>query len=425
MNILYVLLLVPLCLLGRSLQAEALPLTALIDIALKNNPETQMAWANVHRAQAATGMAKASLYPQVDVQANVAHGREVKYPNGPETVFTNYGADLCLNYLLFDFGERQATVQATREALKAARWSTDFTLQKIVSKVAAHYYEYINAHQILETKKQALADALVILDSAEHLHRAGLRSMTDLTTSKATVAQNQMEIARARAQEKIAYGKLLMTLGVAQDSSLEIEMIPEQIFHPQVSEGVPALIALAEEQRADLLARQAHLGEMESRYTRAKRAFLPKLRFNGLGGWDEYAKHQDSGYNYTVGLALDIPLFRGFESTYLKQQASAEVDLSLAEIKELQNAIALEVLSFSASVTGSSEALMWSGQFLDEAQKSYDGSLENYKAGLQNIFDLIQAQRNLADARLRQTQARTEWLVSIAELAFATGSILK
>ena len=234
-----------------------------------------------------------------------------------------------------------------------------------------------------------------------------------------------MEMAQVSAQKEIAYGKLMTALGLSVETELDIEMTPATIANPQIAEGVPALIALAETQRADLLARQAQLGEMQSRLKRAKRAYLPKLRFNGLGGWDEYAKHEDSGYNYTVGLALDIPLFRGFESTYQKQLASADVDLSLAEIKELQNAIACEVLSYCASVKGSSEALEWSVSYVDEAHKSYEASLESYKAGLHTIFDLIQAQRNLADARLRQTQTRTQWLVSLAELAFATGSILK
>lgn len=408
-----------------TLSAEPLALAELIDTALKNNPETEKAWWNAKRAAAVVGGAKSAYYPTVDLQANAAHGREVKFVNGPETVFTNYGADLCLNYLVYDFGERKAGVLAAKEALKAANWSSDFTLQRVVSQVEAHYYEYLNAQELLKTKTCSLQDAQLILEAAEELHRTGLRAATDLHTSKAAVAQIQMELSQQRAHVAIAYGKLVSTLGLSADTQLDIAPMPEEVRGAQPSDGVTQLIAVAEVQRADLLAKKALLGEMEARLSRAKKVYLPKLKAMGSGGWDEYTKHENSGYNYNVGLALDIPLFRGFDSIYRKRLASSDVEMTLAEIKELQVAIALEVLSYSAAVKAADESLGWSGTYLDEAKKSYEGSLENYKAGLQNIFDLIQAQRNLSDARMKQVQARTQWLVSLAQLAFATGSILK
>jgi len=67
--------------------------------------------------------------------------------------------------------------------------------------------------------------------------------------------------------------------------------------------------------------------------------------------------------------------------------------------------------------------LKWSDEYLEESTKTYEGTLDRYKAGLQNIFDLIQTQRVLADARIKRTQAKTQWLVSLAQLAFATGTI--
>jgi outer membrane protein TolC len=73
-------------------------------------------------------------------------------------------------------------------------------------------------------------------------------------------------------------------------------------------------------------------------------------------------------------------------------------------------------------VKAAEEALEWSDLFLSESTQSYEGSMESYRAGLQSIFNLIQAQRNLADARIKQAQAKTQWLISLAELAFATGS---
>ena len=95
--------------------------------------------------------------------------------------------------------------------------------------------------------------------------------------------------------------------------------------------------------------------------------------------------------------------------------------MTAADLKELQNAIALEVLSYSETVKAAEIAMQYSEEFFNEALKSYDGSVQSYQAGLMNIFDLLQAQRFLADARNKKALAKTEWLVSLAQLAFAIG----
>ncbi len=402
-----------------------LGLAELIDIALKNNPETEKAWWSAKRSKAVLGLAKSSRYPSLDVQASATHAREVKYPNGPDTTFTSHGAELCLSYLLLDFGERKATIQMAKEALKAAHWASDFSIQRIVYLVAASYYEYLNAEELLKTAKTSLSDAELMKEAAEDLHRAGLRCATDLNTSRAHVAQLHMDLAQRRSAAAIAYGKLLTALGLPIETSLKVETMPEGMKNSLFREGVSTLISTAEKERADLLAKQATLGEMQARVTRAKRAPLPKLKALGQGGWFEYTRHQGNGYNYSVGLSLEVPIFKGFEHTYQKRLAYADAEITLAELSDLRQAISLEVLTYSESVRGAQEALTWSDEYLDQAAKSYEGSLDNYKAGLQNIFDLLQAQAHLADARIKKAQARTQWLVSLAELAFATGTIMK
>lgn len=408
-----------------SLFGESLSLAELIDIALKNNPETQRSWSNVKRAQAVVGTAKSGQYPHLNAQGTLTHAREVKFPNGPNTVFTSYGGELNLNYLLFDFGQTRAEVRATKEALQSAKWWADFTIQKVIAQVSSTYYEFLNASELLMTSESSLQDAKMILDSADELCNAGLRGTNDVITAKAAVAEIHISLAQRQAALAIAYGKLLTALGLPIETKLEVQTAPEGIQNPLFKESVPLLIKSAEEHRADLMAKQATFSEMHARVDRAKRAPLPKLHALGQGGWLEYGKHRGNGYNYSAGLALDVPLFKGFEYAYQKKLALADAEMTAADLKELQHAIALEVLSYSETLKASEVAMDYSEEFFNEALKSYDGSVQSYQAGLINIFDLLQSQRFLADARNKKALARTEWLVSLAQLAFATGSFSK
>ncbi len=404
------------------LVAEPLSLAELVDIALKNNPETEKVWSNVKRAQAAIGVAKSDEYPHLNASGSLTHAREVKFPNGPNTVFTSYGAELNLNYLLCDFGETRAAVRATKEALQSAKWWADFAIQKIIAEVAADYYEYLNASQLLLTREDSFQDAKMILDAADELFKAGLRASNDSITAKAAVAEIQMGLAQQKADVAIAYGKLLIALGLPIETRLQIQTAAEGIQNPLFKEGIATLIQSAEEHRADLMAKRASLSEMNAYVTQARRAPLPKLRALGQGGWLEYGKHRGNGYNYSAGVALDIPLFQGFKYSYLQKQALANAEMTGAELKELQNQIAFEVLSYSERVKAAEEAMHYSGEFFGDASRSYGCSIEGYKAGLINIFDLLHSQRFLADARIKNAQARTEWLVALSQLAFAIGS---
>jgi outer membrane protein len=404
---------------------DELSLVELIDIALQNSPETEKIWANVKRAQAVVGITQSKEYPLLDAQGSITHAREVKYPNGPDTTFTSYGGELNLNYLLCDFGENKAAIRAAKENLSAAKWWADFAIQKVIADVAANYYELLNARELLATMEDSLHDAKKILEAAHDLKHAGLRSENDYTTVKATVSEILMSLTQKKASAAIAYGKLLTCMGIPVETTLHIQTLPEGMLNPLFEEGIPSLLAMAQEQRADLMAKRASLADMNARVDRSKRAFLPKLHVLGQGGWLEYGKHQGNGYNFSAGLALEVPVFQGFRYSYEKKQAIADAQISAAEIRELQNMIAFEVLSYSETVKAASEAMQHSQEFFTDALRSYQNSLESYKAGVINVFDLLQTQRYLSEARSKKALARTAWLVSLSQLAFATGSINK
>lgn len=107
----------------------------LIDIALSNNPSTKEAWWNAQRAAALVGSAQSYFYPTVDVDSAVIHGRQFQFVNGPNVNFTSIKGDLILKMLLFDSGERKASVEAAKMALLSAGWQTDWAIQKVMLAV--------------------------------------------------------------------------------------------------------------------------------------------------------------------------------------------------------------------------------------------------------------------------------------------------
>jgi outer membrane protein len=62
---------------------------------------------------------------------------------------------------------------------------------------------------------------------------------------------------------------------------------------------------------------------------------------------------------------------------------------------------------------------------LSAAQTSYDSSLDAYKYGVRSLVDVVQSERQLAEARLVAVRSQAQLMQSAVALGYATGAILK
>lgn len=399
------------------------PLTVaeMIDIALNNHPETRQAWWNAQRAAAALGVAKSSYYPQVDANADISHGRDFKFINGPEVNYTNMGAELTVGMLLYDFGARSAGVDAAKNALLAANWQTDWTMQKVIIRVLENAYATVHAAEVLQAAKVSLAEAERMFHCTEALNRSGLNPITDVYTSEATLSQMKMDIAERCAQLEIQKGKLAVSLGLSIETPLQLANM-DALPNPEIV-ATSELITLAKEQRSDLMAKQARVQELLFQKEKAQSAYGPKFSAFGSAGADRYLHDKTNSGQYQIGLSVEMPLFHGFETVYQNRKALADSEMSMAELAELEQNIALEVLTYSKNLEAAQDMLSHAADNLRNAEKAFDGTLQKYQAGKERIAEVSNAQRMLAQARVRFSDVKTRWLVAIANLAFATGTL--
>lgn len=394
-----------------------LTLADLASIALENHPSTRQAWWNAQRAAAALGQARSGSYPKLDLNAYVANGREFKFLRGPDVTYTQVGADLALSLLLYDGGANAADVQAACQSLSAARWEADWNIQKVLLRVLENGYTLLHAQEVLEAARLSLRDADNMLRYAKELNGAGLSPVSDIYTSQATFSHMKLDLAEKTLQYEIAKGKLAASLGLPAETSLmlaPLAPLPDQ---------TQALLALAKNQRADLLAKQARLAESNALYTKTESDRHPTLTFSGFGGLNHAFHDKAKGAQYRISLDFAYPLFDGFETMYQNRLAYAKAQLTLEELAELQLDISLEVLSATRTLEAAQEMLPEAEINLQNARQAYEGSLDTYKAGKEGIATLTHTLRQLAEARIRCSEVKTKWLVALARLAYATGTL--
>ena len=93
-------------------------LNGLIDIAQRTNPETRVAWEHARQAALAAGLAEGTYYPRLAAAATAGAAPspipETVVPGGSSAPHTHFVIPHSLEWLLLDFGRRQALVDAAQ-----------------------------------------------------------------------------------------------------------------------------------------------------------------------------------------------------------------------------------------------------------------------------------------------------------------------
>lgn len=414
-------------LLAEPAKAEPLPdhpltISELVGIALANNPESKIAWWRAKRAASSLDVAKSAYFPKVDLTLGASHGKEYAFINGPNKKFTQTEAELSLSMLLFDFGERSSEAKMRQCALEAANWEADFSLQKVMIHTLEQAYNVLHAQEALYAARITRDDAKKMLDASVDLQNAGLSPITDVYTSRATFAEAEMNLAHWVAELDIRKGRLLQILGFSADKPITLAALSAHC--PPKKEQTVLLIARAKEKRLDLLAKAAKLQEAHASLEKSYASYLPKLSAVATGGLNHYHHDHTKNGNYTLALALNIPLFSGLDSIYNSRMAVADTKISLEQLSCLELSIATEVLTAHKEHEAADHMLVFAQEATENGLLAYEAALEKYKAGKENMFqEVSSALQQLALARVRYSEIKTQWLTSLARLAYATGTM--
>jgi outer membrane protein TolC len=122
-------------------------LSALIDVAQRNNPETRVAWERARQAAIAAGLAEGAYYPVLALAATAAVAHvpapipQTVVPGGVFTADTHFFIPaLSLEWLLLDFGRRGALVDAARAQVMEAVAGFNGKHQQIVFEVIRQFH---------------------------------------------------------------------------------------------------------------------------------------------------------------------------------------------------------------------------------------------------------------------------------------------
>ena len=398
-----------------------LTLAEIVDLGLRNNPQTRLAWANAQASAAAYGSARGEWLPTVDGDVTAQRIKTVASAGRVGVQQSVITPSATLSYLLFDFGGRSGRVAGARERLIAAGFTHNAAIQDVVLQIQVGYFQYIANRALLEAQRTTLAEARANLEAAEERRRVGLATIADVLQARTAASQAQLDLQTTEGSLQTARGALALALGLPANLPYDVDSSAAVVPVAPLADSVDALIASALRGRPDLAAAQAEAAAARAGIGELRSDLLPSLQLSATGG-RTYATTIPNGANsYNLSLGLTIPLFNGFSRQYDLRGARFQAEAAEAQTQTLRQQVVYQVFSAYYALQTANGRVRTTNVLITSAEQSSEVALARYKAGVGTVLDLLSAQSALANARAQRVDARLAWSVSLAQLAHDAG----
>ena len=398
-------------------------MTECITIALEQNPRTAGSWQAIRAAAARTGRAKADYLPTVGLTSSAARGDAAELDNKPDLGAQNrYEAMFGVRWLLFDGGGREARVDAAAAEVLAAGFRHNTALQDVALNVVETYYNLLAAHSFQALAVETVRQRDYQLRMAEARHRAGVVAKSDVLKAQTEKADADLNMVRAKNAVHVARGRLASAMGLRVSADIQVADAPEADYTQGLAD-IEALLDEAAQNRSELKSALAQVRSQVAAVRIAESRYWPAVAFDTGFGWLGRSL-LPSQEQWTVGLALDLPLFTGFDRTYQLHGSKADLARAVAQREDVLRGVELEVWTAYWQAIEAGEAIEAAKRFVASAEESARVAEGEYKNGTGSIIGLIDAQTARTAARDRLIQARLDWRTAMARFERAVGRSL-
>ena len=419
--------------------AHSYTLAELIDVAEDHNPDTRTIWERAKQKARELGLAKSAYYPQLDGLAVFGDERLINpfpkplAPRGYVMVeLPIVRPEVTLQYLIFDFGKREANVDSANAERLAAGADVIQVNQALAFRVASAYYQLVTAQERLQAAQDTLRTAQTTQDAAESRLNNGLATLPDVLNARAETAKAVFDEESADGDQEIARVRLTEAVGANPSPNIVIDSQRSVPLPGKLTMSIEALIDRAMENRPELMAQTLRIRSAEAAIRAAKAEYKPQIVLSGSAAQTSLWPTADYGQlgsasepTWSVALGIHWRIFDGGvrknELLIAESKRREAEDELTAKEDETTREVWTAYIAFRTALRKHDAAVA----LLKAANASYSASLEAYKYGVKNLVDVVTAQNQLAQARLSVVSARSELFLDAVNLEFATGNLLR
>ncbi|MGD0309481.1 MAG: efflux transporter outer membrane subunit [Acidobacteriota bacterium] len=394
-------------------------LQSVIELALANNRDLQMATLNIQKVQALYRIQRAELYPTVAASASADGYRvpaNLSSKSNPETVSQYTVALGTASWELDLFGRIRSLKSRALEEYLATEQARSAAQISLVAAVADSYLALAADRENLRLAQVTLDAQQASYDLILHTTELGMASDLDLRQAQSEVEVARVDIARYSGQVALDEDALNLLAGTPVISGLLADDLSKVADLKEIAPGLPSDVLL---RRPDILAAEHQLKAANANIGAARAAFFPRITLTaaaGITSSDLTNLFKPAAGTWNFAPQVTLPIFDSGARQANYKAAQMDRDIAIAEYEKSIQAAFREVsdaLSLRTSLANQQQALQ---SLVDTLQEIYRLSEARYQAGIDSYLSVLVAQRSLYAAQQQLVGVRLARLSNLVVL---------
>lgn len=407
----------------------SLTLSQAVELALKNNLQTQLAAERASEGRSQRGLSLSALLPQLsgsayqmNLTANLAAlGLPVgEIPGFPVMVgpYSRFDARFQLVQSIFDMASIRR-YQAAGRAVELAGDQRRLAAQQVSTATALAYLAVLEAEETVRAAQANVQLGARLLELARNQHQAGIATGVDVARAETRLAGQQVQLAQARTTLDTARLGLLRVIGAPLDS--EVTLSEAMRFLPEPAPEAEKAVAQALSDRLERKVAADYLGIAEARRQAAVAGLLPSVRFFGDYGSSGIKPNEVNLPTRSVGLRIDVPLFDGGRTRSEIGVAASLARQAEMQWKDLAAAIEKDVRQALDNLATRESQVLAAQKVVALAEREMELAQDRFKSGVADNIEVTSAQTALENARQVLVASLAQFNVARLNLASAMG----
>ena len=428
-----------------STKSDTIPLSldAAVRRAMQRNEDIGIARSQVRGAMAQRTSARSAFLPQLTSQTS--YQRTLRGPFSDlgsigaqpeaevqslfdelESRKNNYSSGLGAKQLLFD-RRALSNLRAAHETEQVQELQLTERELDVTLDIVQAYYGAVLADRVVEISVAALDEANKQLDHVQKKHAAG--NAAELDVLNVEVQRDNLEPGRVDAlnQRDQALRNLQRLIDLKNEQAFRLtDSLEPERFKPLSSADLDAISTTALTRRASIAAADRQIRIQKHRESGARGSRLPSISlgasFAKEGAWATGTPNgNDLRDNWTVGIALQTPVFDGGQrksDVAAAHEATVQAQLKLDQLKK---AVELEVAQQRGELDRAAASVEARSHTAALAERNHTLMSLAYDKGVVNTLQLSDARLQLRQARVNEVQALHDYYIALAKLRRAAG----
>lgn len=372
-------------------------LKKIVNLALLNNKDLNIALLKIDRAKALYGIETSKLFPSVN--ANGSLNRSDRNNN----ISSNYEANLKASFELDLFGKNQSLNLAAKNSFLATKYAYNSTKIVLISQTISSYFNLLSNIENRNLATKILENLNEVYTLTSKKYSIGASSKDEMLASLASLKEMENRILDFENEIEKSINALELLISSKLPDDILKNSFLDSLYLKSLDYNIDSNVLL---NRPDIKEYEFKLKEKNANIGAARAAFFPTISLTASTGYassslDGLFNSNNSFWEFRPSITL--PIFSAGANIKRLKYSKVEQEIALKEyqksiqtaFKEVNDALAIRK-NIDLKVKNHKE-------LLEALENSYNIALNSYKIGHGSYLNMLISQRAFINAKINHT----------------------